>query len=83
VGRNAAEGNNLIINQIDTSGFPKVSIFATVLEDGQPKPGLTATDFRVREDEVDQEPLRVEPKLTPLSIVVALDTSGSMAIRTY
>jgi hypothetical protein len=32
----------------------------------------------VREDEVDQEPITVVPKLTPLSVVLTLDTSGSM-----
>jgi len=69
------------INQIETSQFPKVVIFATVLRDGVPVPGLTATDFRVREDEVDQEPLTVEPQLTPLAAVLTLDTSGSMKKR--
>ncbi len=43
--------------------------------------GLSASDFRVREDEVDQEPITVVPKLTPLSVVLTLDTSGSMKKR--
>ena len=74
-----AAAKQLTINQVDTSLFPKVSIFATVLENGQPVSGLSAKDFRVREDEVDQEPLTVIPRLSPLSVVVTLDTSGSMS----
>lgn len=73
-----AQGSAVVINQVDTSGFPQVRLFATVLKGGTPQIGLSAEDFRVREDEVDQEPLTVIPKLTPLSLVVALDTSGSM-----
>jgi Ca-activated chloride channel family protein len=74
-------GAKVQINQIETSQFPKVVIFATVLKDGVPLPGLTEQDFRVREDEVDQEPLTVEPKLIPLSVALTLDTSGSMKKR--
>lgn len=74
-------GTQVQLNQIETSQFPRVVIFATVLKDGAPVPGLTDKDFRVREDEVDQEPLTVVPKLTPLSAVLTLDTSGSMKKR--
>ncbi len=80
-GQERAQGSQVIINQIDTSAFPKVTIFATVLKDGVPLRGLGAGDFKVREDEVEQEPLTVVPKLTPLSAVVTLDTSGSMKKR--
>lgn len=71
-------GRQLQINQIDTSRFPRVDIFATVMENSQPVQGLQATDFKVREDEVPQEPVNVEPRLLPLSAVVTIDTSGSM-----
>jgi VWFA-related protein len=74
-------GAQVQLNQVDTSEFPKVAIFATVLKDGVPVPGLGAGDFRVREDEVDQEPITVVPKLTALSVVLTLDTSGSMKKR--
>lgn len=80
-GQQRAAGAAVAINQIDTSAYPKVTIFATVTKDGAPLKGLAAADFRVREDEVDQEPLTVVPKLTPLTVVVALDTSGSMKKR--
>ncbi len=79
--RATTPGAQVQINQIETSQFPKVVIFATVLKDDVPVPGLTDQDFRVREDEVDQEPLTVVPKLTPLSVVLTLDTSGSMKRR--
>ena len=80
-GRADAEGARVIINEVNDAEHPQVRIFATVLRDGEPVPGLGAEDFRVREDEVDQAPLTVEPQLPPLSVVVAIDTSGSMAQR--
>ena len=80
-GQEKAAGAEVRINQIETSEFPKVTIFATVLKDDSPVQGLSASDFRVREDEVDQEPITVVPKLTPLSVVLTLDTSGSMKKR--
>jgi VWFA-related protein len=80
-GEQAAAGAQVQLNQIDTSEFPKVTIFATVLKDGVPLPDLDSRDFRVREDEVDQEPITVVPKLTALSVVLTLDTSGSMKKR--
>ena len=76
--QNSAAGAEVLLNQVDTSGYPKVSIFATVLRDGAPVDKLTASDFRVREDEVDQEPLTVTPKLASLNAVVTVDTSGSI-----
>ena len=80
-GQGEAAGARVQVNQIETSQFPKVSIFASVLKEGQPVPDLGPGDFRVREDEVDQEPITVTPRLTPLSVVLTLDTSGSMKKR--
>jgi VWFA-related protein len=80
-GQEGAVGAQVILNEVNTDQYPQVHIFATVLKDGAPLKGLGASDFRVREDEVDQEPITVEPKLPPLSVVITLDTSGSMAKR--
>jgi VWFA-related protein len=74
----AIKGSEVRINQIDTSAFPKVTIFATVLKEGMPVEGLVSNDFRVREDEVDQEPLSVQAQLSALNAVVTIDTSGSI-----
>jgi len=78
VGRTNTTGTHVIVNQITTDEFPIIRIFASVLEDGQPVRGVSASEFRVREDEVDQELLTVERELPPLSVVLTLDTSGSM-----
>ncbi|HEX2884970.1 VWA domain-containing protein [Vineibacter terrae] len=80
-GKQGAAGAQVLINEVNTDQYPRVQIFATVLKDGVPLRGLGAADFRVREDEVDQEPLTVAPQLPPLSVVLTLDTSGSMAKR--
>jgi len=80
-GRAQAADAQVVINQIDTSAFPDVTLFASVTKDGAPLKGLGAGDFRVREDEIDQSPITVIPKLTPLTAVVTLDTSGSMKER--
>jgi VWFA-related protein len=81
IGQDAAAGSQIILNEVNTWRFPLIQVFATVLNQGKPQKGLTAGDFRVREDEVDQGPLQVESKLPPLSVVIALDNSGSMKSR--
>lgn len=73
-----SDGARLTINQIETSAFPKVQIFASVTRGDQPVIGLTDADFKIREDEVPQEPIKVEAQVVPLSVVMTIDTSGSM-----
>jgi len=80
-GKNQASGAKVLLSELNSSAYPDMQIFATVLMDGVPVTGLTANDFRVREDEVDQQPLTVEAQLPPLSVVLAVDVSGSMSKR--
>ena len=80
-GKEGAAGTQVIVNEVNTDQYPQVRIFTTVLKEGAPLQGLSAVDFRMREDEVDHEPITVEPQLPPLSVVLTLDTSGSMAKR--
>ncbi len=74
-----AGARKLTINQIETSKFPNIDIFALVTENDQPISGLGESDFKVREDEVDQEPIKVAAHVEPLSVFLAVDTSGSMS----
>lgn len=64
-GVEAAEATEIAISELNTRDYPDVTILATVTLDGIPVPGLGAGDFRVREDEVDQEPLTVAAQLPP------------------
>lgn len=80
-GQQNAAGSQIIINEVNLDRFPTVQLFATVLKNGTPLKDLQANDFKVREDDIDQTPLTVEQKLPPLSIIVLIDSSGSMKPR--
>lgn len=71
-------GTTVTINQVETSEFPKVKVYASVSRSGLPLTGLTAKNFRVREDNVEQGPIKVVPQRESISAVVLLDVSGSM-----
>lgn len=62
------------------SGVSLVEVYATVTDArGEPVTGLTAADFQVREDGVRQTVTAFAAGEFPLSIVIALDRSFSMA----
>ncbi|MCX7671001.1 MAG: VWA domain-containing protein, partial [Anaerolineae bacterium] len=73
------------IDRADAAGHPRVVLEATVRNEyGVPIPGLTAANFDVSEDRsLKSRPIvAVEPFVNPdvqLSVVLAVDVSGSMA----
>jgi len=69
-GRQQAAGAQVTINQIDTSAFPKVTMFAVVSKNGVPLKGLSSpiSAFARRGR---SGALTVVPKLTPLNAVIA------------
>ena len=61
------------------TGVELINVTATVTdENGRFVPGLTADDFRVYEDGKLQEIQQFETERVPVSLGIALDTSGSM-----
>lgn len=61
------------------SGTQVVSLFATVTErDGRLVPGLTQDDFSVFDNDQPQPLVFFESQIQPITVVVMLDTSGSM-----
>jgi len=62
------------------SGVELVNVTATVADsNGRFVPGLTRDDFIVYEDEVRQTVSQFSAERVPVSLGIALDTSGSMA----
>lgn len=61
-----------------TSGVESVRVDVLVMAGGRPLTGLTAADFEVRDDGVPQAVNLIATDALPLSVVVALDTSGSL-----
>jgi VWFA-related protein len=56
------------------------TVFASVLgPKGVPVTGLTAADFRVKEDGVTREVLKAEPATEPLQVVLLVDDSQAMS----
>lgn len=78
-GQPAPEKAQVVINQIDVSRFPDVKLFLSVLDpSGKMAQGLSEKDFVVKEDEVEQSPVKVETKLPSIASVLVVDSSGSM-----
>ena len=72
----------LVLNQVRTDRFPQVIAYVSVLNEHQePVLGLQREQFRVRQDSVDVDIFildLVSAADDPLSLVVAMDISGSM-----
>jgi Ca-activated chloride channel family protein len=75
-------GPVLTLNQINIERFPEINIYLTVADErGVPLKGLTASRLRVQEDGSVVRVTRVFPLdkgEEPLSVVLAIDRSGSM-----
>lgn len=68
----------LQVNQIESSNYPEITIYASATYAGKPMDGLAKSDFRVREGGRDQPIFSVEARRDPLSVLLLLDVSGSM-----
>jgi VWFA-related protein len=68
------------ITQIDTSDFPKVTVYVTVTDaDGDPV-GLDPTQIRLMEngEEIPLDQIEGAGEVDPLTVLLAMDVSGSM-----
>lgn len=78
----AQGGVILTINQISTIDFPNLTAYVTVSDgNGIPIEGLNQTNFQVIEDGRPTQAFAVDSLLggnDPISVVLAIDTSGSM-----
>lgn len=79
----AQEPPDVAINQVDADGYPAISAVVTAIDArGVPAPGLTAADFRAFEG---SDPLTIssvtaaQDSSVPLSVILMIDVSGSMA----
>lgn len=75
-------GLNLTYNQIDGSNFPIIHSYVTVTDNqGNPINGLTAANFTVQEDGINESPITVTQMgggAVPISAALVIDRSGSM-----
>ncbi|HET9494251.1 MAG TPA: VWA domain-containing protein [Chloroflexia bacterium] len=73
----------IVVNQVDGRGWPDIGLNITLLgPDGKAVPGLEASQFEIREEGQAQpvSGLALGPaRNVPLSVVLAIDNSGSMA----
>jgi len=60
------------------SGTKVVSLYATVTESGRLVPGLTREDFEILDNDKPQKLTVFSNEVQPITVIVMLDTSGSM-----
>ena len=81
----AAEGPGLSLQRVDVSQFPTIRTYVSVANSsGVPITGLDAQAFVIQEDGKPVDAISVEPVVDsqePIAIIVAVDTSGSMAAQ--
>ncbi len=79
----ADDGVNIVVTQIDPSGFPDVHFLASVNDaQGRPVQGLGPTDLLLSENGVTQAAtVHLASQVAPVALALVLDTSGSMAGR--
>ena len=79
----AQAGQQMVINQIDGRGWPDIGLNITLVgPDGKGIPNVDPSQFEIREQDKPQPVtgLSLGPTRTvPLDVVLAIDTSGSMA----
>jgi VWFA-related protein len=79
----AQNAPTLTISQLDSSAYPKLRAFATVLdENGVPVTGLTTGQFQAFDGDTEltvSGAQSAQDASLPLSVVVVMDVSGSMA----
>ncbi|MBD3340095.1 MAG: VWA domain-containing protein [Candidatus Lokiarchaeota archaeon] len=80
--QNATGNISLTFNQIDADNFPVIDCYVTVTDQatGNPISGLSSSNFIVREDGTNEDPITVTPVGggSAISVALAIDRSGSM-----
>src|SRR5690242_5531917 len=79
----AQEGQKLVINQVNGRGWPDISLNITLTgPDGKAVPNVDISQFEVSEEGLPQTSTGLalgQSRSVPLSVVLAIDISGSMS----
>lgn len=73
------EGYSLVVNQVDSSNFPDIIAYTVVMDEtGGFAYGLTGDQIKTFESETRELPIEISSKESPISVVLLIDSSGSM-----